>query len=55
MGVLMSSIQAGGTPPSSELAAEIGQLQHRRFRATQAAAVLRLLAVICMGVARYVP
>jgi uncharacterized membrane protein len=55
MGVLMSSIQAAGTPPSSEQAAEIGQLQHRLFRATQAAAVLLLLAVICMGVARYVP
>lgn len=55
MGVLIGSIQAAGTPPSPEQAAEIGRLQDRLYRATQAAAVLILLAVICMGVARYVP
>jgi uncharacterized membrane protein len=55
MGALIGSIQASGAPPSPEQAAEIGRLQHRLFRATQAAAVLILLAVICMGVARYIP
>jgi uncharacterized membrane protein len=55
MGVLMGSVQAAGTQPSPEQAAEIGRLQNRLYRATQAAAVLILLAVICMGVARYVP
>ena len=55
MGALIGSIQAAGTPPSPEQAAEIGRLQNRLYRATQVAAVLILLAVICMGVARYVP
>jgi len=55
MGVLMGSIQAAGAPPSPEQTAEIGRLQNRLYRATQLAAVLILLAVICMGVARYVP
>jgi hypothetical protein len=31
------------------------RLQNRLYRATQATAVLLLLVVICMGVARYVP
>jgi uncharacterized membrane protein len=55
LGVIMASIQASGTPPSTEQAAEIGRLQNRLHRAGQAAAVLIVLAVICMGVARYVP
>lgn len=55
IGVLMGSIQAAGTQPSPAQAAEIGRLQNRLYRATQAAAVLLLLAVICMGVARYIP
>ena len=55
MGALIGSIQAAGASPSPEQAAEIGRLQNRLFRATQAASVLILLAVICMGVARYIP
>lgn len=55
MGALIGSIQASGAPPSPEQGAEIERLQHRLFRATRAAAVLILLAVICMGVARYIP
>jgi uncharacterized membrane protein len=55
LGALMGSIQAAGTQPSAEQAAELGQLQNRLYRAGQAAAVLILLAVICMGVARYIP
>jgi uncharacterized membrane protein len=55
MDVLMSSIQAAGAPPSPEQAAEMARLQNRLYRATQATAVLLLLVVICMGVARYVP
>jgi hypothetical protein len=55
LGVLMGSIHAAGTQPSVEQAAELGRLQNRLYRAGQAAAVLILLAVICMGIARYVP
>lgn len=55
IGALMGSIQATGAPPTAEQAAEIGRLQNRLYRAAQAAAVLILLAVTCMGVARYVP
>ena len=49
MGVLVGSIQAAGKPPSPEQAAEIGRLQNRLYRATQATAVLLLLAVILHG------
>jgi uncharacterized membrane protein len=55
LGALMASIHAAGTQPSAEQAAELGRLQSRLYRAGQAVAVLILLAVICMGVARYVP
>jgi uncharacterized membrane protein len=55
LGALASSIQVAGTPPSPEQVAEMGRLQNRLYRATQIAAVLVLLAVICMGVARYIP
>jgi len=55
IGALMGSIQATGAPPTAEQSAEIGRLQNRLYRAAQAAAVLILLAVTCMGVARYVP
>jgi uncharacterized membrane protein len=55
LGTLAGSIHAAGTPPTAEQAAEIARLQDRLYRATQGAAVLVLLAVICMGVARYVP
>ena len=55
IGALSASIQATGAQPSPAQAAELGRLQNRLFRAGQAAAVLILLAVTCMGVARYVP
>src|SRR5512142_2186013 len=55
LGVLTSAIQAAGAPPSAAQAAELGRLQNRLHRAGQAAAVLIVLAVICMGVARYIP
>ena len=55
LGMLIGSIQATGKPPAPEQAAEIGRLQNRLYRATQITAVLLVLAVICMGVARYIP
>lgn len=55
MSALSASIQASGAQASTEQAAELGRLQNRLYRAAQAATVLILLAVTCMGVARYVP
>jgi cytochrome b561 len=55
LGVLGASIQAAGTPPTPEQAAELGRLQNRLHSAGRWITVLVLLAVICMGVARYVP
>ena len=55
IGALSASIQATGAQPSPAQAAELSRLQNRLFRAGQAAAVLILLAVTCMGVARYIP
>jgi hypothetical protein len=55
IGALSASIQATGAQPSPAQVAELGRLQNRLYRAGQAAAVLILLAVTCMGVARYVP
>jgi len=55
IGALSASIQASGAPPSAEQAAELGRLQKRLNRAAQAAVALILLAVTCMGVARYIP
>jgi hypothetical protein len=55
MGALSESIQASGGQATAAQAAELGRLQIRLFRAAQAAALLVLLAVTCMGVARYVP
>jgi hypothetical protein len=55
LGAIMASIHESGSQPSAEQAAEVGRLQNRLYRAGQVAAVLILLAVICMGVARYVP
>jgi len=55
LGMITSSIQAAGTPPSAEQATELGRLQNRLNRAGLASAILILLAVICMGVARYMP
>jgi uncharacterized membrane protein len=55
LGAIAGSLQAAGTQPTVEQAAEMGRLQNRLYRATQVAAVLVVLAVICMGVARYIP
>jgi uncharacterized membrane protein len=55
IGELGASIQASGAPPSAEQAAELGRLQNRLYSAAQVATVLILLAVTCMGVARYIP
>lgn len=49
------SIKACGEPPSPEQAAELGQLQSRLVVAGKIVMTLVLLAVTCMGVARYVP
>ncbi|HLB08721.1 MAG TPA: hypothetical protein VK617_04255 [Gemmatimonadaceae bacterium] len=55
MSAISASVQASGAPPSAAQAAELARLQNRLNRAGQAAAVLVLLAVACMGVARYIP
>ena len=55
LGELGASIQAAGTPPTPEQAAELGRLQNRLYSAGRWITGLVLLAVICMGVARYVP
>jgi len=55
IGAIMGSVQATGAPPTAEQAAEIGRLQNRLYLVARVAAVLILLAVTCMGVARYVP
>lgn len=55
MAAIGASVQASGAPPSAAQAAEMARLQNRLHRAGQAVAVLLLLAVTCMGVARYVP
>jgi hypothetical protein len=55
LGALTTAIQASGGPPSAEQGAELGRLQNRLFVAGRVVAVLVLLAVTCMGVARYVP
>jgi len=55
LGALGESIQAGGKPPTAEQAAEIERLQNRLYSAGRWITALVLLAVTCMGVARYVP
>jgi uncharacterized membrane protein len=55
LGMLMGAIQASGAPPSAEQAAELARIQNRLNRAGQVSGVLVILAVICMGVARYMP
>jgi uncharacterized membrane protein len=54
-GALLASIHAAGAPPTPEQAAELGRLQSRLYSAGRWLTVLALLAVVCMGVARYVP
>lgn len=55
MGALGAAVQATGAPPSREQAAELGRLQGRLTSAARVITVLILLAVTCMGVARYIP
>ena len=55
MGALTAAIHASGGPPSPEQAAEIQRLQARLLTAMRAAAVLLLLAITAMSVARYMP
>ena len=55
LGALGASIQASGSPPSTDQAAELGRLQHRLYGAGRVITVLILIAVTCMGVARYIP
>ena len=55
LAAISASVQASGAPPSTAQAAELARLQNRLNRAGQAAAILILLAVTCMGVARYLP
>ncbi|MBA2683729.1 MAG: hypothetical protein H0U66_04495 [Gemmatimonadaceae bacterium] len=55
MGALGALVQASGGPPSAEQAAELGRLQGRLYNAGRVIMVLILIAVTCMGVARYIP
>ena len=55
LGALGASVQAWGKPPTPEQAAEIARLQNRLYSAGRWITALVLIAVICMGVARYVP
>jgi uncharacterized membrane protein len=55
LGALGASIKASGAPPSQEQAAQLGRLHNRLVVAGNIVMVLILLAVACMGVARYVP
>ncbi len=54
LGALGQLIAAGGGPPTPEQAAQIGALQGRIVRGTQWNAALMAVAVIAMGIARYV-
>ena len=55
LGALGGAIQAAGRQPSADEAAEMGRLQARIARGGTITTALILLAVTCMGVARYVP
>lgn len=55
MGALGAAIKASGGPPTPEQTAEMQRLQGRLTNAMRAAAVLILLALAAMSVARYVP
>jgi hypothetical protein len=55
LGTIAKAIQANGGLPSSEQTAKMRQLQGQLNTATQAAAVLLLLATLAMATARYVP
>jgi hypothetical protein len=53
--MITSRSQSAGGPPSAEEQLELGRLQGRMSKASNAAAVLLVLALMAMAVARYVP
>jgi hypothetical protein len=53
LGKLGERVQASGGPPSAEQAAQMAALQARIGRGMQAVAVLLLVAVVAMAIARY--
>jgi uncharacterized membrane protein len=55
LGDLGAVVRARGGPPTPEEQGEMARLQNKLTRATQAAAVLLILAGGAMAVARYVP
>jgi uncharacterized membrane protein len=55
LGALAGSVHAAGRPPTAEEQAELGRLRTRLGRAGNAAAILVVLAVAMMAVARYLP
>lgn len=55
LGALSDTIRASGAPPSREQSAALGQLQSLLATTGKLVTSLLLLAVTCMGVARYIP
>jgi hypothetical protein len=55
IGAITGRVQAAGGPPSADDQLELGRLQGRMTKASNAAAVLLVLALMAMAVARYVP
>jgi uncharacterized membrane protein len=55
IGMISGRAQAAGRPPSAEEQQELGRLQARMTKASNVAAVLLVLALMAMAVARYVP
>ncbi len=55
IGAITGRAQAAGGPPSAEDQLELGRLHARMAKASNVAAVLLVLALMAMAVARYVP
>ena len=55
IGAISGRAQAAGGPPSAEDQLELGRLHARMAKASNVAAVLLVLALMAMAVARYVP
>lgn len=55
IGAITGRAQAAGGPPSAEDQIELGRLHARMAKASNVAAVLLVLALMAMAVARYVP
>jgi uncharacterized membrane protein len=55
IGTITGRAQTAGGPPSAEDQLELRQLQGRMTKASNVAAVLLILALMAMAVARYVP